>query len=450
MTITELRDTLAQTRGPCIDPNQCGPASPGIELPRGSARCTRPLVASEHRRGGVQKANRRMSTLTQTAGFPAAKSLSGVVAGLVLWAILYSQLAPFSRVAGRRTGGAAGTRLHEAVAFFAYDTPKVLLLLVLVVFVMGVVRSFFSPEHTRRLLAGRREGAGNVLAASLGIVTPFCSCSAVPLFIGFVSAGVPLGVTFSFLIAAPMVNEVALGLLFGLVGWQVALAYLAFGLGVAIVAGWVIGRLRLEHWLEPWVRERARRAGRALQPTVHGDQRIHAGLDAVRDIVGRVWHWVILGIAVGALIHGYVPAELLATIMGTATWWSVPAVVLIGVPMYSNAAGIIPVVEALLGKGAALGHRARLHDVGDRAFAARNDHPAQGAQPPADRRVHRRRGSGHPGGGIPVQRAVRLTRCAMKDVKVLGSGCKRCIATAAMIETEAARLGVSVSRREGH
>ena len=278
-----------------------------------------------------------------------------VLGGLVLWALVYSQLEPFSRGLVAILGIAEGTRLHEAVAFFAYDTPKVLLLLVLVVFAMGVVRSFFSPEHTRRLLAGRREGIGNVLAASLGIVTPFCSCSAVPLFIGFVSAGVPLGVTFSFLIAAPMVNEVALGLLLGLVGWRVALAYLAFGLGVAIVAGWVIGRLRLEHWLEAWVRE-VRTAPpdlQAVSPTAR--QRIHAGLDAVHDIVGRVWHWVILGIAVGAAIHGYVPADLLANIMGNGTWWSVPAVVLIGVPMYSNAAGIIPVVEALLGKGAALG-----------------------------------------------------------------------------------------------
>ena len=173
----------------------------------------------------------------------------------MLWALLYSQLEPFSRGLVGALGIAEGTRLHEAVAFFAYDTPKVLLLLTLVVFAMGVVRSFFSPERTRRLLAGRREGVGNVLAASLGIVTPFCSCSAVPLFIGFVSAGVPLGVTFSFLISAPMVNEVALGLLLGLVGWRVALAYLAFGLGVAIVAGWIIGRLRLENWLEAWVRE---------------------------------------------------------------------------------------------------------------------------------------------------------------------------------------------------
>jgi uncharacterized protein len=297
-----------------------------------------------------------MSTLTQTAGFPAAKSLSGVVAGLVLWAILYSQLAPFSEWLAALLAVPPETRLHDAVAFFLYDTPKVLLLLTLVVFVMGVVRSFFSPERTRLLLAGRREGAGNLLAASLGIVTPFCSCSAVPLFVGFVSAGVPLGITFSFLIAAPMVNEVALGLLFGLVGWQVALAYLVFGLGIAIAAGWVIGHLRLENWLEPWVRQlRAAAPGADALHHATVTQRIGAGLDAVRDIVGRVWHWVILGIAVGALIHGYVPAELLATIMGRGEWWSVPAVVLIGVPMYSNAAGIIPVVEALLGKGAALG-----------------------------------------------------------------------------------------------
>jgi uncharacterized membrane protein YraQ (UPF0718 family) len=284
-----------------------------------------------------------------------ARPIIGVLGSLVLWVLLYSQLEPTSRWLVAALAIPEGTRLHEAVAFFAYDTPKVLLLLALVVFAMGVVRSFFSPERTRQLLAGRREGAGNALAASLGIVTPFCSCSAVPLFIGFVSAGVPLGVTFSFLIAAPMVNEVALGLLFGLVGWRVALAYLGFGLGVAIAAGWIIGRLRLEHWLEPWVRE-ARSVATGLEATrATVTQRVRAGVDAVRDIVGRVWHWVILGIAAGALIHGYVPADLLATIMGNGTWWSVPAVVLIGVPMYSNAAGIIPVVEALLDKGAAVG-----------------------------------------------------------------------------------------------
>jgi uncharacterized membrane protein YraQ (UPF0718 family) len=220
---------------------------------------------------------------------------------------------------------------------------------------MGVVRSFFSPERTRAMLAGRREGVGNAMAASLGIVTPFCSCSAVPLFIGFVSAGVPLGVTFSFLIAAPMVNEVALGLLFALLGWKVALTYLAFGLGIAIVAGWVIGKLKLEAWLEPWVLKIHAGAVDLPETTTTWPDRIRAGLDSVKEIVGRVWYWIIAGIAAGALIHGYAPEELLASIMGKDAWWSVPAAVVIGIPMYSNAAGIIPVVEALLGKGAALG-----------------------------------------------------------------------------------------------
>ena len=297
-----------------------------------------------------------MVSLVETDRAAPFRPIAFVLAGLVLWAVLYSQLDWFSHFVVSGLAVPSGTRMHEAIAFFAYDIPKVLLLLTLVVFAMGVVRSFFSPERTRRLLAGHHEGAGNVLAASLGIVTPFCSCSAVPLFIGFVSAGVPLGVTFSFLISAPMVNEVALGLLFGLVGWRVALAYLCFGLGIAIASGWIIGRLHLEHWLEPWVRDlRTAIPDDSADHSMTAPERVHAGLDAVRDIVGRVWHWVIIGIAAGALIHGYVPAKLLATIMGRGEWWSVPAVVLIGVPMYSNAAGIIPVVEALLGKGAALG-----------------------------------------------------------------------------------------------
>jgi uncharacterized protein len=197
-----------------------------------------------------------------------ARLLASVTAALGLWAALYSQLVPFSEWAVSALSIDAHSRTGEAIAFFLYDAPKVLLLLTLVVFAMGVVRSFFSAEHTRALLAGRSEGVGNVFAACLGIVTPFCSCSAVPLFIGFVSAGVPLGVTFSFLIAAPMVNEVALGLLFGLLGWKVALTYLAFGLAVAIVAGWVIGRLHLEHWLEEWVRNV--RSGTAEIPSAGG------------------------------------------------------------------------------------------------------------------------------------------------------------------------------------
>ena len=278
------------------------------------------------------------------------------VAGFVaLWFLVYGQLVPFSEWAVGLFPLVQGSHSYEAVKFFLYDTPKVLMLLTLVVFGMGVIRSFFSPELTRALLAGKAEGVGNVAAAVLGIFTPFCSCSAVPLFVGFVSAGVPLGVTFSFLIAAPMINEVALGLLFALLGWKVALTYLAFGLGVAIVAGWIIGRLKLEGWLEDWVRNL--RAGHADLPAdrLTSVDRIKAGMEAVKEIVGKVWLWIIAGIAAGAMIHGYVPSELLASIMGRDAWWSVPAAVLLGVPMYSKAAGIIPVVEALLGKGAALG-----------------------------------------------------------------------------------------------
>ncbi|WP_315713354.1 MULTISPECIES: permease [unclassified Bradyrhizobium] len=276
-------------------------------------------------------------------------------AAVALWFAVYWQLEAFSAWLVSSLPVSRDSHLEEAARFFVFDAPKVLMLMTLVVFGMGVVRSFFSAERTRALLAGKREGLGNVAAAILGVFTPFCSCSAVPLFVGFVSAGVPLGVTFSFLIAAPMVNEVALGLLFALVGWRIAAIYLAFGLAVAIVAGWIIGRLHLEGWLEAWVRNvRAGQADlRPDAPTVA--DRIRAGIDAVRDIVGRVWAWIIIGIAAGAFIHGYVPNDLLASIMGKDQWWSVPAVVLIGVPMYANAAGIIPVVEALLGKGAALG-----------------------------------------------------------------------------------------------
>ena len=300
-----------------------------------------------------------LGAVTQSAPHVAAPSsakwIVATLAGLLLWIVIYSQLPAFSTGLTALLPVPADSRFGAAISFFAYDMPKVLMLLSLVVFGMGVVRSFFSPAKTRALLAGRREGVGNVLAAGLGVFTPFCSCSAVPLFIGFVSVGVPLGVTFSFLIAAPMINEVALGLLFGLVGWQVALTYLGFGLAVAIVSGWVIGRLHLEHWLEEWVRNIRATAADLPAKSPTAVDRIRAGLDAVRDIVGKVWMWVLAGIAVGAFIHGFVPADLLIAIMGRDAWWSVPGVVLLGIPLYSSAAGIIPVVEALITKGAALG-----------------------------------------------------------------------------------------------
>ena len=282
----------------------------------------------------------------------------GLIAFVALWWLVYRQLIPASEWITALIPVDRHSHTGEAFAFFFYDVPKVMLLLTLIVFAMGVVRSYFSPERTRALLAGKREGVGNVLAASLGVMTPFCSCSAVPLFIGLVSAGVPLGVTFSFLIAAPMVNEVALVLLFGLVGWQVAVTYAAFGLIIAIIAGWVIGKLHLEGWLQDWVRDI--HSG-ATAPDAADDapltmvERYHLGIEAVREIFGRVWVWIILGIGMGALIHGYVPEDLMVRIMGAEAWWSVPAAVVIGIPMYTNAAGVIPIVEALLGKGAALG-----------------------------------------------------------------------------------------------
>jgi hypothetical protein len=277
-----------------------------------------------------------------------------LVLGVGAWAVVYHFWLPFNVWLFRDLLALPDTRWASALEFFVYDTVKVMLLLTLVVFGVGVVRSFFSPERTRALLRGRRETTGNVMAASLGIVTPFCSCSAVPLFIGFVEAGIPLGVTFSFLIAAPMVNEIALVLLYGLFGWEVAALYLVTGLTIAIVAGWVIGRLGMDRYIEDWVRD-VRMGEAAAGEELSWAGRMSYAWKAVKDIVGKVWPYVVAGIAVGALIHGYVPENFMAGIMGADAWWSVPLAVLLGIPMYSNAAGIIPIVEALLEKGAALG-----------------------------------------------------------------------------------------------
>jgi uncharacterized membrane protein YraQ (UPF0718 family) len=289
----------------------------------------------------------------EQAGPTSLASLSAIA--IAAWIAIYLGLKPASELL---TFGlmrlAEDSHPGQALFFFIYEVPKVLMLLVAVVFGVGIVRSFFTPARTRRMLAGRRESAGNVLAALLGVVTPFCSCSAVPLFIGFVAAGVPLGVTFTFLISAPLVNEVALVLLFGLVGPGVALLYALTGLGISITAGWVLGRMRLESWVEPWVYDSQVGEAEAEGPKTWRD-RIGMGAEAVREIVGRIWLYVVIGIAVGAGIHGFVPEDALAAIMGKGAWWAVPVAVVMGVPMYSNAAGIVPVVEALLGKGAALG-----------------------------------------------------------------------------------------------
>jgi hypothetical protein len=286
---------------------------------------------------------------------PRVRPRAFIAAAAALWLAAYLALAPLVDALAASLPVAPESRLGETIRFFLYDTPKVLLLLTGVVMVMGMVNSYFTPERTRVLLAGRAEGVGNVMAAMLGIVTPFCSCSAVPLFIGLVQAGVPLGITFSFLISAPMVNEVALTLLFGLFGFRVAALYLGLGLTIAIVSGWVIGRARMEAYLEDWVQQMPKTQAAAVHDTLTLADRIDAGFAAVREIVGKVWPYVIVGIAVGAAIHGYVPEAFMARLMGRDAWWSVPLSVLIGIPMYSNAAGIIPIVEALLSKGAALG-----------------------------------------------------------------------------------------------
>jgi uncharacterized protein len=273
-----------------------------------------------------------------------------------VWFGLYHYLEPFANwLAYSALRLPEGGRLGSAVAFFVYEFPKVLMLLVLVVFGVGILRSFFTPEKTRQWLAGQQEWVGNVLAALLGIVTPFCSCSAIPLFLGFIESGVPLGVTLSFLISAPMINEIALVLLWGMFGWKVALLYIGTGLVIAIISGWVIGRLKLERYVENWVYAARTATGAYAPEAITWAGRIAAGQTAVKDIVGQVWLYVLLGIAVGAGIHGYVPENFMAAIMGKSAWWSVPLAVLLGVPLYSNAAGIIPIVHALLEKGAALG-----------------------------------------------------------------------------------------------
>ena len=275
---------------------------------------------------------------------------------LPIWFLIYYNLQNMTDwLVDTVIGMEKGTHLIEATRFFIFELPKVLLLLTLIIFFVGIIRTWFSPERTRKILEGKSTFTGNVLASLLGIVTPFCSCSAIPLFLGFVESGVPLGVTFSFLIAAPMINEVAVILLFGLFGWKVALIYVLTGLTISITAGWIIGKLKLEHWVQDWVYQTQ------IGNAVDGDDklklvdRIRSGYDAVKEIVGKVWIYVALGIAVGAGAHGFVPEDYMAALMGKSVWYSVPLSVLIGVPLYSNAAGIIPIVSVLIEKGASLG-----------------------------------------------------------------------------------------------
>ncbi len=275
---------------------------------------------------------------------------------LPLWFIIYHYLQPVTDwLIDDVIGMTAGSHFTEAFRFFVFEVPKVLLLLTLIIFLVGIVRSYFSPEKTRKALEGKSLFTGNVLASMLGIVTPFCSCSAIPLFLGFVEAGIPIGVTFSFLIASPIINEVAIVLLFSMFGWKTAAIYVLSGLVIAIIAGWVIGKLNLHHWVQDWVyQSKFGNADSEGEKLKFGD-RIQYGYNAVREIVGKVWIYVVIGIAVGAGAHGYVPEDFMASLMGKSAWYSVPLSVIIGVPLYSNAAGIIPIVSVLIEKGASLG-----------------------------------------------------------------------------------------------
>jgi uncharacterized protein len=278
------------------------------------------------------------------------------IALLPVWYIIYHNLQPVTDwLIDSVFGMPEGAHLTEAVRFFVFEFPKVMMLLTLIIFFVGIIRTYFTPERTRKALEGKKTFTGNVMASMLGIVTPFCSCSAIPLFLGFVESGVPLGVTFSFLISSPMINEVAVILLYGMFGWKVAAIYVGTGLFIAIFAGWIIGLLKLEKWVEPWVYETHFGNNGEEKEKITLGSRVSLGYDAIKDIVGKVWLYVALGIVVGAGAHGYVPEDFMAALMGKSAWYSVPLSILIGIPLYSNAAGIVPIVSVLIEKGAALG-----------------------------------------------------------------------------------------------
>jgi uncharacterized membrane protein YraQ (UPF0718 family) len=280
-----------------------------------------------------------------------------VLAATVIWLALFFVIQPFADwLSYMVLRLSPASHLGEAVDFFVYEVPKILLLLGGMIFAISVLRTFFSAERARLLLSGRRVGIGNLLAAALGVVTPFCSCSAVPLFIGFVESGIPLGVTFSYLISAPVVNEVALVLLFGMFGWAVAAIYVATGMTIAIITGTIIGQLKLEHWVEDFVWKLRFEPQADASGTLSWNDRFATGQKAAREILAKVWLYVLIGIAAGAALHGYVPTDALAAYMGKgASWWAVPLVVLAAIPLYANAASMAPVLLALVQKGAALG-----------------------------------------------------------------------------------------------
>ncbi|PIF03287.1 MAG: hypothetical protein CR987_00380 [Draconibacterium sp.] len=274
---------------------------------------------------------------------------------LAVWLLLYFNLEKIVNFFIDDVLQLSPSHLTETIRFFIFEVPKVLLLLVLIIFFVGIIRSYFSPEKTRKALEGKPLFVGNTMAAFLGILTPFCSCSAIPLFLGFVEAGIPIGVTFSFLIAAPMINEIALVMLIGLVGWKVALIYVFTGLIIAILSGFIIEKMHLQKYVADWVFQMQSNTQGHEEEKLSFGKRIDKGIAAVKEIVGKIWLYVIIGIAIGAVAHGYVPDDYLAKMLGKGNWYAIPLAILLGIPLYSNAAGIIPIVSVLIEKGVSLG-----------------------------------------------------------------------------------------------
>ena len=275
----------------------------------------------------------------------------------IAWFAAYNIIQPFADwIAYGLLSLPQDSHLGQSLAFFFYDVPKILLLLSGMIFLISLLQTFIDTQKVRVLVEKRGEGIGNVMAAVFGAITPFCSCSSVPLFIGFVQAGIPMGITFSFLITSPLMNEVAFVLLIGLFGWKIALLYLISGITIGTISGLILGRMKLEHYVEGFVYDiKLQSGGQIIEEELTWKERVNQAVESTREIVGKVWLFVIVGIGIGAFIHGFVPQDALTGIMGKSAWWSVPASVLLGIPLYSNAAGIIPIVSAMLSKGASLG-----------------------------------------------------------------------------------------------
>lgn len=276
---------------------------------------------------------------------------------VIAWLVAYNIIHPLANwIAYDLFSLPQGSHLGESLAFFFFDVPKILLLLSGMIFLISLLQTFIDTQKVRVMVEKRGEGIGNIMASLFGAITPFCSCSSVPLFIGFVQAGIPLGITFSFLITSPLMNEVAFVLLIGLFGWKVALLYLLSGITIGIISGLILGRMKLERFVEGFVYEiKPQSRGQVLEEKLTWKERINRAAENTREIVGKVWLFVMVGIGIGAFIHGFVPQDALTGIMGKGAWWSVPVSVILGIPLYSNAAGIIPIVSAMLSKGASLG-----------------------------------------------------------------------------------------------